>query len=217
MVALRRTEIPGWIVLAAVLAAPDGALAQKLADRDAPISLDAASSDFDYRNNVLVFRKVRITQGEITVAADEATATGLNFENSRWQFAGQVHIEMPNGSLDSNTATVRFADNQIANARIVGKPATFEQRQAATGQLAQGRAGTIEYDVGQGTVRLSGAAWLSDGKSEIRGETLVYNIAQERVLANPGGEDDSGVSITINPRSRDNGTQAQPPAVEPSP
>ena len=215
MVDSRRTEALRWLLLAGVIAAGQVALAQNLTDQDEPISLDAASSDFDYRNNVLVFRKVRITQGDITVAANEATATGLNFENSRWRFTGQVHIEMPNGSLDSDTATVRFADNQIANARIVGNPASFEQRQAATGQLAQGRAGTIEYDVGQGTVRLSGAAWLSDGKSEIRGQTLVYNIDQERVLANPGGEDDGGVSITINPRSRQDGSETRPTTPEP--
>jgi lipopolysaccharide transport protein LptA len=168
---------------------------------DAPISLDAASSDFDYRNNVLIFRRVRISQGAISVSATEATATGLNFENSRWSFRGDVHIDMPNGSLDSDSATVRFSQNQIAHAHIEGQPASFEQRQAETGQLARGSAGTIEYDVGKGTVRLANQAWLTDGKSEIRGQTLVYNIAEERVLANPGEQDDTGVSITINPGS----------------
>ncbi|HSN72485.1 MAG TPA: LptA/OstA family protein [Steroidobacteraceae bacterium] len=198
----------------AALAVSTAAGAQ-LADPDAPISLDAASSDFDYRNNVLVFRKVRITQGDVSVAADEATATGLNFENSRWNFRGDVHIKVPNGSLDSESAAVRFEDNQIANALIVGEPATFEQRQIEKDQLARGRAATIEYDISKGTVRLSGEAWLSDGSSEIRGETLVYNIGEERVLANPGEQDDRGVSITINPRGRDGGAERPPPAPEP--
>lgn len=215
MAASCRTDLLLGVLLAAAVVV-SGVAAAQLPARDAPISLDAASSDFDYRNNVLVFRKVRITQGDISVAADEATATGLNFENSQWNFRGQVHIEMSNGTLDSDTATVRFANNQIANARIVGRPASFEQRQLANGQLAEGRAGSIEYDIAKGTVRLSDQAWLSDGKSEIRGQTLVYNILEERVLANPGEQDDGGVSITINPRSRQDADDAQPRGPESS-
>ena len=42
-----------------------------------PINLDAQSSDFDYRNNLLLFRHVKISQGDTSVQADEATATGL--------------------------------------------------------------------------------------------------------------------------------------------
>ena len=38
-----------------------------------PIDLVAASSDVDYRNNKLRFVKVRITQGPMSIEADEAT------------------------------------------------------------------------------------------------------------------------------------------------
>ena len=77
--------------------------------------------------------------------------------------------------------------------------ATFEQR-LEDGRLAQGRAKSIEYDVGAATVRLLGDAWLSDSRNEIRGDTLVYDIARQRVAANPGETDPGGVRITINPQ-----------------
>jgi lipopolysaccharide export system protein LptA len=48
-------------------------------------------------------------------------------------------------------------------------------------------------------VRLSGGAWLSDGSNEIRGDTLIYNIGAERVVANPEEKDPGGVRITITP------------------
>jgi len=48
-------------------------------------------------------------------------------------------------------------------------------------------------------VRLTGNAWLSDGRNEIRGNTLVYDIGRERVQANPNEKDPGGVKITINP------------------
>ncbi len=180
-------------------------------DSTAPINLEAASSDFDYRNNTLLFSRVKITQGGLQVEALEARATGLNFENTKWDLKGQVRITVPDGKLASDEATVTFRDNEIVSAVVRGSPATFEQRLETTGQLAQGRAGTIEYDVRNDTVRLAGDAWLTDGQNEIRGSTLVYDIGRQRVAANPGATEPGGVRITINPKE----TAAQrKPAVE---
>jgi hypothetical protein len=56
---------------------------------------------------------------------------------------------------------------------------------------------------------------LTDGASEITGQTLVYNIRDERVLANPGEKDRQGVSITIRPGEKPvikNGPKLEPGA-----
>ena len=169
-------------------------------DKQAPINLEAASSDFDYRNNTLVFKQIRITQGQLAVEAAEANATGLEFANAQWTLKGDVRITVPDGKLTANDAVVSFRDNQIARAEVRGAPATFEQRLKENNQLAQGRADAIEYDVRNGTVQLSGDAWLSDGQNEIRGTTLIYDIARQRVAANPGATEPGGVRITINPK-----------------
>jgi lipopolysaccharide transport protein LptA len=168
-----------------------------------PINLEAASSDFDYRNNTLLFRRVRITQGPLQVEAQEASATGLNFENSEWNLKGDVRITVPDGKLASSDARVTFRGNEIVNASIRGTPASFEQRLKESRQLAQGEAATIDYNVREGTVRLSGDAWLTDGQNVIRGTTLVYDIGKQRVVANPGGSEPGGVRITINPKQQD--------------
>jgi lipopolysaccharide export system protein LptA len=169
-------------------------------DAQAPINLEAASSDFDYRNNTLLFRRVKITQGQLQVEAQQASATGLDFENSQWSLTGEVRITMPDGKLASDEATVTFRDNEIVRAVVRGSPASFEQRFEDSRQLAQGRSQTIEYDVPNGTVRLSGEAWLSDGQNEIRGSTLIYDIGSQRVAANPDETDPGGVRITIRPQ-----------------
>jgi lipopolysaccharide transport protein LptA len=167
-----------------------------------PINLEAASSDFDYRNNTLLFKRVKITQGDMRVEAEQANATGLEFDDSEWRLQGSVQITVPDGKLDSSSATVKFRNNAIASAVISGAPARFQQKLKDTQQLAQGRAGSIEYDVQASTVRLQGDAWLSDGRNEIRGETLVYDISKQRVVANPNEKDPGGVKITINPKPR---------------
>jgi len=178
-----------------------------------PISVEADSSDFDYKNGVLVFTRVRITQGDARVEADRATATGLEFENSRWRFEGSVRIRAEGGSLASDSATVRFVNNVIQSAEVTGSPATFAQERGE--QRAEGRAERIDYDLGTGRVRLAGGAWLSDGSNEITGSTLVYSMREERVVAEAGEQGGQPVRITINPKSPPG--DPAPPQAEPAP
>ena len=168
-----------------------------------PIELVAASSDFDYKQNLLHFQQVRITQGPMQIEAREASATGLNFENSEWTFTGDVRLTVPDGKLTASSAVVTFRDKEIESAVLRGSPAEFEQKLKDTMQLARGRSDTIDYDFKQATVRLTGAAWLTDGDNVIQGDTLVYDVGRQRVVANPGGEVPGGVRITINPKARD--------------
>ena len=194
--------------LAGPLAMTQAASVSTVTDPNKPIALDAASIDFNYKDNTAIYRKVRISQGDLSVEAQEATATGLNFDNSKWSFKGDVHIRMPEGRLDSQSATVIFRQNQLAHAVITGAPATFEQYLKSKSQTARGRAGSIEYDVSQGTVQFDNQAWLSDGRNEITGRTLVYNIREERVIANPGQQEGGNISITIRPNTEGKNTAA---------
>jgi len=164
-----------------------------------PITVEADSSDFDYKNGVLVFNRVRITQGDAQVEANRATATGLEFDNSRWHFEGKVRIRAEGGSLESDVAQVRFVANEIQSAEVTGSPARFEQQRGE--RRAQGRAERIDYDLETGRVKLAGGAWLSDGSNEITGSTLVYSMREERVLAEAGEQGGQPVRITINPKS----------------
>ena len=44
-------------------------------------------------------------------------------------------------------------------------------------------------------------AWLSDGRSEIRGQQLVYEIAAQRVQAGKSTGSDERVRIVIRPQT----------------
>ena len=193
-----------------------------------PVTVDAASSEVDYKTNTVVFTKVTITQGDMRVQAEHAHATGLNFANSKWNFDGNVHIDAgPRGNLRSDQAIVEFRDNRIARATITGKPAEFEQKRENSPQVAHGHADEILYDVSEGTVRMVNDAWLSDGQNEISGPLLVYNIRDQRIQA-AGSADGSraagsGVRLTITPHAGDTGKPDAPkpdgakPAASPPP
>jgi lipopolysaccharide transport protein LptA len=195
------------VAAAAAAAGPAAAAALTQPSRQLPITVDAASSEVDYRTNTVVFSQVVISQGAMRVQADHAHASGLNFANSRWNFEGHVRIEAePRGSLRADQAVVEFRDNHILRATANGKPAQFEQPRADSQQIAHGHANEIVYDVNEGTVRLSEDAWLSDGTNEISGPLLVYNIRAQRVQAATQSGTDQRVHIVIQPQ----GTPASP-------
>jgi lipopolysaccharide transport protein LptA len=181
------------------LALPDSRAIAAHVEQRQSIALDAQSSELDYKNNNLIFHKVRIVQGDMAVAADQAQATGLDFENSHWVFRGNVKITMDQGLLTSDEAEITFAKKLLSKAVVNGKPAAFEQRIAKTGKLAQGRADTIDYDVAKGVVHLSKNAWLSDGQNEIRGESLKYNVLAQNIVAEGPEQGSQRVHIIITP------------------
>jgi len=165
------------------------------------ITLDAASSEVDYRANALLFRDIIITQGTVRVVAQRARSTGLDFDDSTWTLSGAVRIDVDGGTLTSDEAAVTFEKNRIVSASIRGKPAEFSQ-QLKDGGRARGRAGSILYDMTASTVTLREEAWLSDnGRSEIRGDQLVYNVREQRVQAGKPAGSEERVRIIIRPRS----------------
>jgi lipopolysaccharide transport protein LptA len=168
--------------------------------RKLPISLDAASSQVDYKTNTVVFKDVVISQGDTKVQADHAHATGLDFDNSRWTFEGNVRINAEQqGSLRSDQAVVEFRNNRISKATIQGSPAEFEQKRADSDQMARGHAREIVYDLNDGSIRLSKDAWLSDGHNEISGPQLVYNVREQALQAATKAGSGERVHIKIAP------------------
>jgi lipopolysaccharide export system protein LptA len=86
---------------------PDIALQKAL-----PIDLNADSSEFDRKNNILSFHDLRITQGQFSIEADEATVAKLDFENSRWTFTGNVVIENEDAKAYSDRAVEPPSDSR---------------------------------------------------------------------------------------------------------
>jgi lipopolysaccharide export system protein LptA len=167
------------------------------------ITLDAQSSELDLRSNNVVFRKVRISQGTMSVSADQGQATGqasgLDFDNSLWVFRGNVKITMDQGQLSADDAQINFTRKLLAKAVANGTPAEFQQRIAKTGKIARGHADTIDYDAAKGIVRLLKNAWLTDEQNEIRGESLKYNVVAQSILAESAEQGSQRVHIIITP------------------
>lgn len=191
------------LLAVALLCAAAGIAAGAQEREQLPIQLTARNSNLDYKNGVLAWDAITITQGQMRITADHAVASGLDFESSQWEFSGSVRISMPDGALASETARVRFSGGEIASATVTGAPATFEQQ--GKEEHAEGRANRIDYDLKSGTVEFSGDAWLKDARTELTSATLVYSTVNQRVIS------DEPVVITIQPEDKAPETPKPPP------
>lgn len=191
--------------LAALLLATAAARAAVPTLAGGEIKLSADVQNSDLRNDVHVMSgNVRITQGPMSMEAEQATVTDLQSDHSRWTFERSVHIQTADADLKSNSASAVFSGGQIAEAVIKGTPATFEQRNPSADKSVRGRANVIEYDFAKGTVKLTDNVWFSYGGNEFRGNTVIYNLLDERVTVNSASTNQDGktpgrVNITIRP------------------
>lgn len=202
------------IVLAAVTGASASAAEVVRAGGQFTWVADVLSSDF--RSDTLdLTGNVRVTQGPMSIEAGAATARDFRSDNSRWLFQKSVHIVTSEAELQSNSASAAIVSGQIAQARVEGSPAQFEQRGGRNDRQVRGRAGVIEYDFVAGIVKLTDQVWFSNGKDEFRGDVVIYNVRDERVQINPGGESSGRVRGIIRPQQRSETVAPAPTSPQP--
>jgi lipopolysaccharide export system protein LptA len=157
---------------------------------------------------MLMFRGLRLTQGSIGIEADEGRASKLDFEDSVWHFSGNVVIDTENGHIESDVADLEFVDHQLRLATITGAPASFEMRRPNSDTVTYAEAGRLEYDFAAGVVEFSEQATISEGGNLISSNYLVYNIKEQRINAQSGGEGNPRVKITYTPAATEDTPEA---------
>ena len=186
--------------LAAILVLMPAAAGAQITDLRLPISLDADSTAYDGKNSMLMFRGLRMTQGTIGIEADEGRASNLDFEDSVWQFSGNVVIDVENGHIECDTADLQFNEHQLTLATIVGNPATFELTRPGSEETTYAEAGKLRYDLLAGTIEFSEDAVITEGGNQIASSYLIYNIVEQRINAQGSPDGDGKVRITYTPK-----------------
>ena len=180
-----------------------GAIAPAMSqDEDLRVSLDAEWSSFDRQTNTMMFRGLRIAQGNFMIEADEAVASDLDFDRSEWEFNGNVRIGMDTAVIESTRAEVLFETHDLLILELQGDPARFRDENPERGEPITGGAEMLRYESAGGTLRMTGGAWLSEGPNEFSGCDLIYDIGEKKITS---GSSECGepVVITILPPSDD--------------
>lgn len=173
----------------------------QITDSRLPISVESDSSSYDGRNSMLMFRGLRVTQGNIGIEADEGRASNLDFEDSVWQFSGNVVIDVENGHIECDKADLKFSNHQLTLATIAGAPATFELTRPDSDQTTYAEAGKLRYDLASGVIEFSENATITEGGNQISSNFLVYNIIEQRINAQGSPDGNGKVRITYTPQT----------------
>jgi len=199
-------QLCGLAILLVLATLPLAATAQ-VTDLDLrlPWDIDAESTSFDGKTSMIVFSGLRLSQGRISVEADEGRATNTEGEEGSWQFTGNVVIDIENGHIECESAQLTFAQYQLRQAVVTGSPATFELKRPGSDEITYAEAGRLSYDVDAGIVEFSEEAMINEGGNQISSDYLVYNIAEQRI--NAKANEDDRVRITYTPT---NGNGAEP-------
>lgn len=168
-----------WIC---ALALGSSALAAQDSARDSSeLVLVMQSFEIDNKTNLITLRGPQITQGDLRIAADEAVATGIEFQaKSEWKLHGNVRITLDSAVVSADSAVFSFDDKQLSRGELAGH-ASFEQTQPNGKDPARGGAGKIVYDYRGRVLRLLTDAWIQSDRIQATGCDVVYNLTTKSV------------------------------------
>lgn len=141
---------------------------------------------------------------------------GFQKPNSVSTLTGNVVITQGSLKASGAQAKVYFDGNsQINRVVITGAPAHIEQLDD-NGNLMQGEAASIDYQVDKDFAVLSGHASIKQkGRGEAHGDKLTYNTQTSEMTGESGG--DGRVHMIFQPKPKATSTATQPPAPAPAP
>ena len=175
-----------------------------------PISLEATTTSIDRASNRFLIEGLRIVQGDVRIEADIATASGLDFAASDWEFSGNVAIAIESAVIAAESAVFSFESHELVRGELRGDPVTFEDTEPQREETVRGMSSRVVYDNVAGTVRMEGDAAFVVGPNEFRGCDLIYDLNQEQVAS---GTSDCGepFRILIVPPAEDETPEADSP------
>lgn len=168
-------------------------------DMRLPMDINADNTSIDGKNSMIIFSGLTLTQGDVSIQADEGRATRMELEDASWRFTGNVVIEIGAGRIECDSAELMFDDFRLKRAIVAGSPALYDLKRPGTEEITHAESGRLDYDVGAGVIEFSDQAIITEGGNQISSNMLVYNIALQRINADSSGEDDDRVRITYTP------------------
>lgn len=204
-------NFPRNLWLCAFAIAAHTALAAQNGGEPTDLLLDSESLSLDRNTNLIQLTKPRISQGGLVIEADEALATGVEFDSrSEWRFSGHVRITVDSAVIEASSAVFTFEQQRLARGELEGAPAKFSDVDPARQKPISGGADKLTYDYVARTLRMSQNAWVHKDQYEMQGCDLIYDFNEERVTS---GSADCADLFRVRVLSN----QEQAPAAAPSP
>jgi lipopolysaccharide export system protein LptA len=132
------------------------------------------------------------SQQPIQIRADSLE---IDLKNTQATYTGQVQIVQDNFQLSADKVIVFFDKQQPTRLEANGNPVRFQQQSK---ELWQGEAKRLSYRFDNGLLTLEGNAQLSQGKNQMRSQSLTYDLNQSRLKASGSG----GIEMLLYPSQK---------------
>lgn len=192
----------------ALAALPAGAQAS----RGEELVFQSESLTFDRQSNLIQLRSPRISQGNLSIMADEALATGIEFDKpSEWRFTGNVRLEVGTTVIEADKSVFTFDNERLSRGDLEGSPVSFTDVEEGTQRSVTGRATKMSYDYIRRTLRMTGSpAWVQKDKIEMQGCDLIYDFTDGRMSS--GSTDCADLfRLRVLPDSEERAAAPDPP------
>ncbi|HZF27498.1 MAG TPA: LptA/OstA family protein [Gammaproteobacteria bacterium] len=198
------------LIVASALALSSALTAQGSAGCDV---LAVDSGPFLLEGNLLHFVRPTIKQCNLKIEADDAFATGVEFEvHAEWRFTGHVRITAEGKFMEADSAVFVFDKNQVSRADLVGAPASFSASRIEPGkEPVRGSANNISFDYVAQTLRMSEHVVITKDRLRAQGCDVIYDFKNEGMRS--GGADcaeDYNIRV-VNAQPQANAAPAAPP------
>lgn len=186
---MARSLVSRLSTLALALSLAAGVGGQGNSRETSELIFESGPLTFDLQSNLIQAQQPRITQGDLRIAADEALATGVEFDQaSEWRLTGRVRIEAGSAVFEADKAVFTFANERLSRAELEGSPVAFSDVDKAANTSITGRAQKMSYDYVRRTLRMiDDNAWVQKDQVEIQGCDLIYDFNAERVTSGSAG------------------------------
>lgn len=164
-----------------------------------------------------------------TAQAQNATATKVDVIST--DFNLPVTLVSNSQTLDGKKKTSIFMDNvvirqgslEILAQRVEadaaagkgkeiimasGNPASYKQR-LEDGTMVEASANEIVYEVGSRTISLKGVASIVQNEIQVTGDSIVFDMAKEQILASSTADSSGPVTTVLSPGAFSNSTPSE--------
>lgn len=186
--------------------ASGGATLAQQQQAELPGDIDLVFNKLEYNGNTnrIDLEGVTLTQGDIIMSADRASADQLDFGRSEWVLEGNVRIAGPTIRIEGRSARFSFLENELQRVELEGDPASFEATAQSEGNKGRGAANYITYDTAAGELSLVENARIGIGANEVMGCDLIYDI-DDVTFRSGSRECDQPFRIRISPEQEESG------------
>lgn len=119
----------------------------------------------------------------VTIDADEVD---IDFASGLRVYRGNVRVKQGTIRINADEIELNFKGDKLQVAVAKGRPAEFRQRPEGKDHDVIGRGLTIELDEVNNIVTLTDEASLTQNQDTLTGQTIVYNMATDKMKVRGG-------------------------------